>query len=82
MVLLEVEERLDVRVPRLKVAREGALALAAALVDEARGRVEDTPGCWLGFGFGFEFGFGFGFGFEFGFGFGSGLGVGLGRGVA
>ena len=44
MVLLELQESEGVRVPRLEVDREGALALAAALIDEARRRVKDAPG--------------------------------------
>jgi hypothetical protein len=42
VVLLEVEERLDVRVPGLEVDREGTLALAGALVDVARRVVVDA----------------------------------------
>ena len=42
MVLLELEEALDVGVPRLEVHRERALPLAAALVDVARRVVEDA----------------------------------------
>jgi hypothetical protein len=44
VVLLELQECKGVRVPRLEVDSEGTLALAAALVDEARRRVEDAPG--------------------------------------
>mmetsp|Transcript_29694 Transcript_29694/g.97086 ORF Transcript_29694/g.97086 Transcript_29694/m.97086 type:complete len:755 (-) Transcript_29694:490-2754(-) len=42
VVLLEVEPRLDVRVPGLEVDGEGALALAAALVHVARRVVVDA----------------------------------------
>jgi hypothetical protein len=42
VVLLELQKVERVRVPRLEVDGEGALALAAALVDEARRRVEDA----------------------------------------
>ena len=42
VVLLEVKELKDVRVPRFEVNGDGTLALAAALVDVAGGVVEDA----------------------------------------
>ena len=41
VVLAQLEDALDLGVPRLDLDRDGALALAAALVDVPRGLVED-----------------------------------------